>query len=154
MIARILFPAVVAALALAFALVAQSYPSMSLQQGFGPGLFPTILGVAVGALALLETAIQLRRYLRAGHDEGVKQEEEGGLALREAGAAALLVVSVVASILAIPHVGFIPAGAALVFVLSLAMGMRPVWRTALVSLAIAAAIDLVFTKAFGLVMAF
>ena len=74
--------------------------------------------------------------------------------LRELVATCLLVALIVATVFAIRHVGFIPAASGLVFALSLAMGMRPIWLSALASIAVALSTHFIFSGVFGLVLAF
>jgi len=51
-------------------------------------------------------------------------------------------------------VGFIAAGAGLLLVLSVSMGMRPLWKSAAISALVAAGLFLVFNKGFDVVFAF
>ena len=157
MIARIIFPATIALLALPYFLIAQAYPEMSLQEGFGPGFFPSIIAAVVGVLALVEALTQLRHYIRErqrGNTSGMSLGEHLGIEWREVLGAGLLVVTVAATVLAVPYIGFTAAACALVFVLSIAMGMRPIWLSALVSLLVGVSIHTIFSQVFGLVIAF
>ena len=155
MAARIAFPAVIALLAFMYGWIALSFPSMSLDEGFGPGLFPGVIAAIVGVLALAEVLIQSMSAYRS-NSSGPAQSDIPlvSISLRELVATCLLVVLVVATVFAIRHVGFIPAASGLVFALSLAMGMRPIWVSALASIAIALSAHLIFSGLFGRVLAF
>lgn len=153
MIARIIFPATIALLALPYFLIAQAYPEMSLQEGFGPGFFPSIIAAVVGVLALVEALTQLLHYVRDRRRDNAPGATLG-IEWREVWGAGLLVAAVVATVLAVPYTGFTVAACALVFVLSIAMGMRPVWLSALVSVLVGVSIHTIFAHIFGLVIAF
>ena len=150
MLGRIFFPFSLFLLALAYGLAAQRFPAMGLQEGFGPGLFPTIITSIVGLFALVEGTRQVLRYRRTRAAAGA----DWGVGFREVSNSVIVVASVVAAVLAMPHVGFVPASAALVLVLSAVMGMRPLWKSVSLSLFLAAGLYLIFSEGFGVVFAF
>jgi hypothetical protein len=154
MAARIVFPAVIALLAFLYGWIAQGFPSMSLDEGFGPGLFPAFIAATVGVLAVAEVLIQSMSAYRSNIDPAQRDIPLLSISLRELVATCLLVALIVATVFAIRHVGFIPAASGLVFALSLAMGMRPVWLSALASIAVALSTHFIFSGVFGLVLAF
>ena len=154
MAARIIFPAVIALLAVMYGWIAQGYPSMSLEEGFGPGLFPAIIAAVVGALAVAEVIIQSVRATRSNEQFTGDDLPQVSISLREFVATCGLVLLVVATVIAIRHIGFIPAASALVFVLSTAMGVRPIWLSAAASAVLAFTAHLIFSGLFGLVLAF
>jgi hypothetical protein len=154
MAARIAFPAVIALLAFMYGWIAQGFPSMSLDEGFGPGLFPGVIAAIVGVLALVEVMIQSMSAYRSNGDPALGDIPHVSISLRELAATCLLVALVVATVFAIRHIGFIAAASGLVFGLSLAMGMRPIWVSALSSIAVALSAHFIFSGLFGLVLAF
>ncbi len=154
MAARIIFPAVIALLAVMYGWIAQGFPSMSLDEGFGPGLFPAFIAATVGVLALAEVVIQSVSASRSNIDPTQRDIPLVSISLRELAATCLLVALIVATVFAIRYVGFIPAASGLVFALSLAMGMRPIWVSALSSIAVALSAHFIFSGLFGLVLAF
>ncbi len=154
MAARIVFPACIALLAFMYGWIAQGFPSMSLDEGFGPGLFPAFIAAIVGVLALAEVLIQSKSASSTNNDPAPSDLPRVSISLRELVATCLLVALVVATVFAIRHVGFVAAASGLVFALSLAMGMRPIWASALASIAIALSTHFIFSGLFGLVLAF
>lgn len=154
MAARILFPAVIALLAVTFGWIAYGLPSMSLNEGFGPGLFPMVLGAIIAMLAVAEVVVQSIKARRSNIEVPDQTDPQLSISLREAGATCLLVALIVGAVVAVRHIGFVPAASGLVFALSLAMGMRPIWMTALASIAVALFAHLIFSEVFGLVLAF
>lgn len=154
MAARIIFPACIALLALLYGYIAQGYPSMSLEEGFGPGLFPTIVAAIVGALAVAEVIIQSVRATRSNAALSANDLPQVSISLRELVATCGLVLLVVATVFAIRYIGFIAAASALVFALSIAMGVRPIWLSAAASVMVAFTAHFIFSRLFGLVMAF
>jgi Tripartite tricarboxylate transporter TctB family len=155
MIARILFPAAIAAIAIPFGVIAWNYPAMPLQDGFGPGLFPLIIAITIGGLALCEMVVQLASYSSVQSTDPTEVDHDSkSVTLGELRAVALLVLAVVGTVFAVRHVGFIAAGSGLLFLLSIAMGMRPFWLAALSAIGATVFFYLIFAKMFGLVMAF
>lgn len=150
MIGRIFFPSLLFFLALAYGLTAQRFPKMGLQEGFGPGFFPTIVTSMVGLFALIEAIRQVLEYRRTRAVAGA----DWGVSFREISSSVIVVASVVAAVLAMPYVGFILASAALVLVLFIAMGMRPLWKSIPLSLFFAIGLFLIFSEGFGVVFAF
>ena len=149
-IGRIFFPFFLFFSAFTYGLVAQRFPTMGLQEGFGPGLFPTIITAIIGLFALIEGLRQIAEYRRSKSTE----KADWGISLREATNSLIVIFCVVASVLSMPYVGFIPASAALVLVLSIVMGLRPLWKSAAVSLFLAVGLYLIFSEGFGVVFAF
>ncbi len=150
MLGRIFFPFFLFFLALAYGLAAQNFPAMGLQEGFGPGFVPTIIMSIVGLFALIEGVRQYLEYRRTKATEGL----DWGVSPREFSNSVIVIVSVVGAVLAMPHVGFIPASAAMVLVLSIVMGLRPLWKSISLSLLLAVGLYLVFSEGFGVVFAF
>lgn len=156
--ARFLFPAFIALVAIGYGLMAREFPSMPLQEGFGPGLFPGLIAATLGVLAAVEAVSQFLAYRRAGQTAPVSgataETPDRGVNLAELRAVVILVACVIATVWAIPLVGLIPAAAGLVFVLSTAMGTRPLWKSLLISVVTAVLVYVVFAKAFNVVFAF
>ena len=143
----ILFPLFLLLAALAYGVMAQDFPDMGLQEGFGPGFFPTIVAAIVCLFSLVECARQL-----------IERRSEPGVApsgaARDFLSSFILAGCVGAAVLSMPFIGFVAASAALVLILSITMGMRPLWKSVLVSLLIAAALHLVFSQGFGVLFVF
>jgi len=161
--ANVLFICFVIALALGYGTLAIGYPSMTLQEGYGPGLFPLVIAgflVALGAAEMIRqvSMAQSRRGVQPTDSQPTAQPGEDKIGLSPAGRDTanilLLVASVVGAVSAIPYVGFVPATAPLVFVLAVLMGLRPVWVSAGVAIATSGIIYLVFSEAFGVIFAF
>lgn len=156
--ARFLFPAFIVLVAIGYGIMARDFPNMPLQEGFGPGLFPGLIAATLGVLAALEAVSQLLAHRRLKQETsagtGTGDAEASGLTLAELRAVAILVTSVVATVWAIPRIGLVPAAAALVFVLSTAMGTRPLWKSLVVSVITAGVVYAVFAEAFNVVFAF
>ena len=150
MIGRIFFPFFLFLLALTYGLTAQNFPAMGLQEGFGPGFFPTIIMAIIGLFALIEGMRQIAEYRRLKSS----QKADWGISFREFTNSLIVVFCVVAAVLSMPYIGFIPACAAMVLVLSIVMGLRPLWKSAAVSLLLAVGLYLIFSEAFGVVFAF
>ena len=123
---------------------------MGLQEGFGPGFFPTIITLIVGLFALIEGARQIANYRRPGSDRSPNWSD----GFRELTNSLIVASCVVGSVLSMPYIGFIPASAAMVLVLSIIMGLRPLWKSVAVSLLLSVGLYLVFSKGFGVVFAF
>lgn len=154
MTARILFPAFIALLAIPYGLIAEGFPVVSLEEGFGPGLFPGIIAIIIGTLAGMEFVVQTVKALSGSPRQPLDDLPRTSVTFRELLASVCLVGAIIAAVLSIRYIGFVAAGSALVFALSLAMGMRPVWLSAICAIAVAATVHLVFSGAFGLVLAF
>ncbi len=146
-IGRILFPSFLLLSAVAYGAAAQNFPHMDLQEGFGPGFFPSIVAAALCLLALAEAARRLVEHLSERGDR-----PSGGR--RDLLNASLLAGVVVAAVLSMPVVGFVPASTALVFCLSVAMGMRPLWKSALASLLVAVSVHFIFSRGFAVLFVF
>ncbi|MGI9568368.1 MAG: tripartite tricarboxylate transporter TctB family protein [Desulfobulbia bacterium] len=156
---QILFPGVISILAIYYGLIAQTYPSMSLEEGFGPGLFPTGIALVVAVLAAVECYRQfsLFRLVKKRSDSaGIQQFEahSSEIYLSELLGAGFIIVTVIVTVFAIPFIGFIPASALTIFTLSTFMGTRPIWKSAAIALVTAAIIYLVFAKGFNVIFAF
>ena len=141
----ILFPFFLLLAALAYGVAAQNFPDMGLQEGFGPGFFPTIIAAVTCLFSLVECARQLRRS---------EPDAAPGEAAHDFLNGFILAGCVVAAVLSMPFIGFVAASAALVLILSITMGLRPLWKSGLVSLLIAAALHLVFSQGFGVLFVF
>ena len=77
-----------------------------------------------------------------------------GISFREFTNSLIVVFCVVAAVASMPYIGFIPASAAIVLVLSIVMGLRPLWKCVAVSLLLAVGMYLIFSEGFGVVFAF
>ena len=158
MTAPVLFPLAIAVLAVAYGIAAFGFPRMELQEGFGPGLFPGIIACLVALLALSETLAQVARHRR--RDSGSKISATGvstsdrGLRLDDFTNAAIVTFAVIATVIAIPLIGFVPAGSAIVFALCILMGARPIWKGLVIAIATSGAIYLIFSKGFNVLFAF
>ncbi len=157
MVARIVFPIAVFVAILVYAWVALGYPAMSLQRGFGPGFFPLIIAFLVAVLAAIEIANQAialirRRARSAVQTTAVKLDL--GVNLRELTYTAILAASVITAVLAIRPLGFVAASAALVGVLTIAMGTRSPWQAIAAGVIASGSIYIIFAKGFGVVLAF
>lgn len=150
MLGRIFFPFLLFLFALTYGLMAQGFPSMGLQEGFGPGLFPTIITSLIGFFALIEAARQIAAYRQTRSTEGI----DWGISLREVVNSLIIVLCVIATMLSMPFIGFIASSAILVLILSVVMGMRPLWKSAAVSLLLAIGLYFVFSEGFGVIFAF
>lgn len=159
MIGRIVFGCCLVVLAIAYGVVGDSYPAMGLQEGFGPGLFPVIIAGVVVVFAALETAqngLIFRKIQKAPVDSGAAAVAgpASGVDGHEIVSSLVIAVAVVVAVLLMPVIGFIAASAALLLVLSVSMGMRPLWKSAAISVLVAASLFLVFNKGFDVVFAF
>ncbi len=159
MYGSVLFSGGILIAAIAFGVIALGFPWMSLQEGFGPGLFPILIAGAIGILALFEFLARfgdLRRSWRKA--KAPSDAEISTLPIGVTGAdlvsAAIVIVAVVATVLLIPVITFVPAGACLIFVLSLVMGTRPIWKCAAIAVFAAGTIYLIFAKGFNVIFAF
>lgn len=150
MIGRIFFPFLLLLFALTYGVMAQRFPTMGLQEGFGPGLFPTIITSLIGFFALVEIVRQFAAYRRETLSAGL----DWGISLREVANSLIIILCVVAAVLSIPLIGFIAASAILVLILSIVMGMRPLWKSAAISICLAIGLYFVFSEGFGVVFAF
>ena len=150
MLGQIFFPFFLVLVALTYGLAAQRFPPMGLQEGFGPGFFPTIIMAVVGLFALMEGIRQIVDYRRLKSS----RKADWGISFREFTNSLIVVFCVVAAVLSMPYIGFIPASAAIVLVLSIVMGLRPLWKCVAVSLLLAVGMYLIFSEAFGVVFAF
>lgn len=150
MIGRIFFPFLLFAVALTYGFAAQKFPSMGLQEGFGPGLFPTIIASVICIFTLIEGIRQIFAFI--SRQPGVSIN--WGVTSREFFNSVIVVLCVVAAVIAMPYFGFVAASTALVFVLSMVMGLRPIWKSVAISFLIAGGLFLVFSEGFGVVFAF
>lgn len=159
MIGRILFPGAMILSALAYGVTARGFPSMDLQEGFGPGLFPIAVALMVALVAAVEMSRQVFAYRRfkeaprTGADEESK-ESMPGVTAREAANSLILVAGVGGAVLLMPYVGFLVASMVLVLGLSLIMGTRPIWKCVLVSVIISVGFYVIFDMGFGVIFAF
>ena len=149
MIGQIFFPTVIFVCAGMFGIHATSFPIMELQEGFGPGLFPKLIAVAVMVLCAFEIA---REIMVARRQK--KVEMNWGITRDEAINCALLIIAVVTALLAMPYVGFVVAGSALVMLLSIIMGLRPLWKGLLTSVIITTSLYWIFSEGFGIIFSF
>ena len=155
----ILFPGAVTVFAIYYGWIAQTYPSMSLQEGFGPGLFPTGIAFVVAVLSAIECYRQysLFRHLKRSSEPTGSQHieiEQGEISLAELLSTGIIIVIVIATVFAIPIIGFVPASALTIFALSTFMGTRPIWKSASIALITATTIYLIFAKGFNVIFAF
>jgi len=158
-IGRIVFGCCLVVAAAVYGIVGAGYPGMGLQEGFGPGLFPVIIAAIVAVFAALETAqnvMTLRKINKAPieADAVALTGPAFGVNGGEVVSSAVLVVTVLAAVLMMNVVGFVAASAGLLLVLSAVMGMRPLWKSAAVSVLLAAGLFLIFSKGFDVVFAF
>ncbi len=155
---RILFPLAILALAATYGLVAFGFPQMGLQEGFGPGFFPNAIAIIVALLAVWEVLVRVGEYRRrtAGAEGGpdLDDQAEPALNISDLTSAAIVIAAVIATVIAIPIVGLVPAGTAMVFALSIVMGTRPLWKGLLIAVLTSGAIYLTFAKGFNVIFAF
>ncbi len=150
MIGRIFFPFFLFLVVIVYGVTAQGFPVMDLQEGFGPGFFPTIIMAIAGLFALIEGVRQIAEYRRLPKQE----PSDWGISFREFTNSLIVIACVVGAVVSMPYVGFIPASAVMVLVLSIVMGLRPLWKSAVISLLLAVGLFLVFSEGFGVVFAF
>ena len=150
MLGQIFFPFLLFLFAVTYGLMAQGFPAMGLEEGFGPGLFPTIITVLIGLFTLIEVVRQVIAYRRKPSTEGL----DWGVSLREVVNSLIVAGCVVAAVSSMPYIGFIAASAILVLILSIVMGMRPLWKSAAVSVSLAIGLYFVFSEGFGVIFAF
>ncbi|MBI4458110.1 tripartite tricarboxylate transporter TctB family protein [Candidatus Uhrbacteria bacterium] len=146
-------------LAIAYGVVGDNYPAMGLQEGFGPGLFPVIIAGVVAVFAVLETVqntLILRKIQKAPIESGVAAVAgpASGVDGHEFISSLVIVTAVVAAVLLMPVIGFVAASAGLLLVLSMVMGMRPLWKSVAISALVAGSLHLIFSKGFDVVFAF
>ena len=145
--------------AAAYGVWAQGFPMMGLEEGFGPGLFPTVIATIIFVFAAIDAARQFQAYRRrgrgvAGRHPSAAGRSTLGVTRQEIASASILVAAIVATVLLMPYAGFVVASAGLVLVLTVAMGMRPLWKCAAVSALVAGGLYLVFAEGFGVIFAF
>ncbi len=155
----VFFPGAIAIFAICYGLIAQTYPSMSLEEGFGPGLFPTGIAFVVAALSAIECYRQYSqlRLLKSRSEPVDSQQlefEYGEISLAELLSTGIIIVTVIATVFAVPFIGFIPASSLTIFALSTFMGTRPIWKSAATALITATTIYLIFAKGFNVIFAF
>lgn len=154
----VLFPLAIFVLAVAYGLAAISFPRLGLQEGFGPGLFPSAIALIVAFLALWEILVQVGDYRHQTGKEGVGLHRRGHpkppMSFGDLISAGIVILAVIATVFAIPLVGLAVAGTAMVFALSIVMGTRPLWKGFLIALVTTVAIYLTFTKGFNIIFAF
>lgn len=153
-----LFPLAIFVLAVVYGLIAISFPRLDLQEGFGPGLFPSAIALIVAFLALWEILVQVGDYRHQSRKEGDGLHRLGhskpSLSFGDLTSAGMVILAVIATVLAIPLVGLAVAGTAMVFALSIVMGTRPLWKGFLIALVTTGAIYLTFAKGFKIIFAF
>lgn len=158
MTASVLFPLAITFLAVAYGFAAYSFPWMGLQEGFGPGLFPGIIAGLIAVLAGVEFIIQRTASRRASRAQTMPESQHLSAApdveREDFTGAGIVIIAVIATVLAIPVIGFMPAGTALVFALSFVMGSRPLWKGLLIAVATSVSIYLIFAKGFNVIFAF
>jgi energy-converting hydrogenase Eha subunit C len=155
---RVLFPLSILVLAVAYGLAAIGFSRMGLQEGFGPGFFPSAIAAIVALLALWEMLVRVGDYRRqtakAGEGSHRLDHPQPPLSFGDLTSAGIVSVAVVATVVAIPVVGRVGAGTAMVFALSIVMGTRPLWKGFLIALITTGAIYLAFAKGFKVIFAF
>jgi hypothetical protein len=154
----VLFPLAIFVLAVAYGLTAIGFPRMGLQEGFGPAFFPSAIAVIVAFLALWETLVQVGDYRHQTGKEGEGlhplNHPKPPMSFGDLTSAGIVILAVIATVFAIPLVGLVAAGTAMVFALSIVMGTRPVWKCFLIALITTGAIYLAFAKGFKIIFAF
>lgn len=148
MFTRFAIPIVAICLSFAYWQIAQSLPKMSLQAGYGPGFFPTIIAGFVILMASLELASVAAQWLstRTPVADGPAEGATFGADLL---AASLLVISVATYTLLTPQIGFIAAAATMLLGLSVLMGLRPLWQSVVFSIFASVSLYMIFHKFFG-----
>ena len=149
MIGRIFFPAMILVCAGIFGIAAVGFPLMELQEGFGPGLFPKFISITVMVLC----AFEITREIAVAREQGAVKWD-WGISRDEAINSGILIVAVVSALLAMPSVGFVIAGTALVMFLSVVMGLRPLWKGLLTSATITISLYWIFSEGFGVIFSF
>lgn len=148
MFTRVAIPIVVICVSFSYWQIAQSFPRMSLQAGYGPSFFPTIIAGFVILMASVELASVAAKWLitRTPVADGPAEGATFGADLL---AASLLAIGVAAYTLLTPQIGFIAAAATMLFGLSVLMGLRPLWQSGVFSIFASTSLYVIFHKFFG-----
>lgn len=157
LIARIVFPFGIAILAVAYGLTAYGLPRMGLQEGFGPGLFPGLIACLVVTLALIEIVsrfVAYRKHQGAIPESEATTPDTDSINIQDFFNVAIIAGAVIATVIAIPLIGFVPAGTAIVFALSIVMGTRPIWKSLVIAFFTSGLVYLIFAKGFNVLFAF
>ncbi|MCC6466763.1 MAG: tripartite tricarboxylate transporter TctB family protein [Alphaproteobacteria bacterium] len=133
------------ALAAAYYAAADALPRSMLSDGVGADGAPKLYALMLGLLGVVQIA---RSIPRAGRSGGAREPVPMGEHLRALGVLAIGAVYIVVT----PYLGYLPATALLIYVVTVYAGQAHSWRTAVISLGGGAVLWVSFAKLLGVPM--